>query len=213
MTSYVEHPDVAKRSQDEIDKWISENELTLTGTDIPRPIFEFKESTFPGMNDNFTNIVQEINPFVLRGNCGPAIRQLPEAHADSIGLLVGGTRRSWCDFHRAHRLRKDAWIYATGYFSVFVTFDYNFANLPMLLSPHFKFLGMLSYYSGIIHTIKKAPRLQDEGPSVLVLLPTRELAQQVEEVSRDYCKAMKLNIACLYGGASKTTQVPALRRG
>lgn len=51
------------------------------------------------------------------------------------------------------------------------------------------------------------------GPVVLVMLPTRELAQQVEEVAREYCKAMNLKLACLFGGSPKPPQARALREG
>lgn len=66
---------------------------------------------------------------------------------------------------------------------------------------------------GIIHTMKQAPRSQADGPIVLVMLPTRELAQQVEEVAKSYCKIMNLSLVCCFGGASKHPQANALRRG
>lgn len=66
---------------------------------------------------------------------------------------------------------------------------------------------------GIIHTTKQPPRGRGEGPSVLVLLPTRELAQQVQEVSREYCKAMGLSVTCLFGGAARGSQARDLERG
>lgn len=52
-----------------------------------------------------------------------------------------------------------------------------------------------------------------DGPSILILLPTRELAQQVEEVAKDYCKAMNLSLMCCFGGASKGPQAGDLKRG
>lgn len=45
------------------------------------------------------------------------------------------------------------------------------------------------------------------------MLPTRELAQQVQEVARVYSTAMGLSFTCLYGGASKGPQAGDLRRG
>jgi len=66
---------------------------------------------------------------------------------------------------------------------------------------------------GIIHTLKQAARAHGEGPSVLVMLPTRELAQQVEEVARIYCNAMGLKQVCIFGGASKGPQRSSLQRG
>ena len=66
---------------------------------------------------------------------------------------------------------------------------------------------------GILHTLKQGRRPPGAGPSVLCMLPTRELAQQVLEVARDYCTAMGLTVTCLYGGAPKHAQASDLRRG
>ncbi|XXG70403.1 hypothetical protein AAC387_Pa06g3173 [Persea americana] len=50
-------------------------------------------------------------------------------------------------------------------------------------------------------------------PSVLVLLPTRELATQVHADFQLYGGALGLSSACLYGGASFHSQQIALKRG
>ncbi len=47
----------------------------------------------------------------------------------------------------------------------------------------------------------------------LVLVPTRELAAQVEESVRTYGRHMKLRAAVIYGGVGFNPQVEALRRG
>uniref|UniRef100_A0A0M3JMN2 Putative dead box ATP-dependent RNA helicase (inferred by orthology to a S. mansoni protein) n=1 Tax=Anisakis simplex TaxID=6269 RepID=A0A0M3JMN2_ANISI len=65
----------------------------------------------------------------------------------------------------------------------------------------------------IVHTAGQPPRTHREGPSVLVLLPTRELAQQVQEVAKDYCRAMGQSLTCLFGGAPKGNQARDLERG
>jgi superfamily II DNA/RNA helicase len=65
----------------------------------------------------------------------------------------------------------------------------------------------------IVHTLSQPKRRPGEGPSVLVLLPTRELAIQVEEVAREYCNSMRLELTCCYGGAPKTNQANDLRKG
>jgi len=51
------------------------------------------------------------------------------------------------------------------------------------------------------------------GPSVLILVPTRELAMQVAEAVHRYGKPLGLNALAVYGGASMELQVRALRRG
>ncbi|HNM55858.1 MAG TPA: DEAD/DEAH box helicase, partial [Thauera aminoaromatica] len=51
------------------------------------------------------------------------------------------------------------------------------------------------------------------GPRVLVLTPTRELAQQVEKAVQTYGKALRwLNTACLVGGAPMFAQIKQLQR-
>jgi len=66
---------------------------------------------------------------------------------------------------------------------------------------------------GILHIIKQQKRAPREGPIVCVMLPTRELAQQVEEVTKDYARAMGLGLTCLFGGVSKGPQARDLQRG
>ncbi|KAF7633844.1 hypothetical protein Mgra_00006702 [Meloidogyne graminicola] len=65
----------------------------------------------------------------------------------------------------------------------------------------------------IVHTINQIPRHPNEGPIALVIVPTRELAVQVEEVAREYCQMMGLKINCCYGGAARHGQASELRRG
>lgn len=65
----------------------------------------------------------------------------------------------------------------------------------------------------IMHAINQTPRRHGEGPSVLVLLPTRELALQVQDVASEFCEIMNLTTTCCYGGASKITQGNILQKG
>lgn len=46
-----------------------------------------------------------------------------------------------------------------------------------------------------------------DGPIVLVLAPTRELAQQIQEVATNFGKTSKIRNTCLFGGAPKGPQV------
>lgn len=64
-----------------------------------------------------------------------------------------------------------------------------------------------------MHIMSQPRRQYGEGPSILVMLPTRELAQQVAEVAQEYAVAMGLSFACLYGGEPKRNQSNDLRRG
>jgi ATP-dependent RNA helicase DeaD len=56
-------------------------------------------------------------------------------------------------------------------------------------------------------------RASDGGPSVLILVPTRELAMQVAEAVHRYGKPLGLHALAVYGGASMEMQIRALKRG
>jgi ATP-dependent RNA helicase DeaD len=51
------------------------------------------------------------------------------------------------------------------------------------------------------------------GPSVLVLVPTRELAMQVAEAMHKYGRALHRRVLAIYGGQAFDQQIRALRRG
>lgn len=65
----------------------------------------------------------------------------------------------------------------------------------------------------IVHVNHQPYLDHGDGPIVLVLVPTRELAQQVLEVSNEFGRASQLRSACVYGGAPKGPQLRDLERG
>ncbi|XP_002025535.2 ATP-dependent RNA helicase dbp2 [Drosophila persimilis] len=67
----------------------------------------------------------------------------------------------------------------------------------------------------IVHIGKQPPILRGEGPIALVLAPTRELAQQIQSVVRDYGHLCQPEIrhTCIFGGSSKVPQARDLERG
>ncbi|TKC47148.1 hypothetical protein EI555_009131, partial [Monodon monoceros] len=72
----------------------------------------------------------------------------------------------------------------------------------------------LSYLLPAIVHINHQPFLErGDGPICLVLAPTRELAQQVQQVAAEYCRACRLKSTCIYGGAPKGPQIRDLERG
>ena len=56
-------------------------------------------------------------------------------------------------------------------------------------------------------------RAEPKAPLALVLVPTRELAQQVTDALTPYATAVNLRLATVVGGLSITKQAAALRRG
>ncbi|MDH2388905.1 DEAD/DEAH box helicase [Streptomyces sp. HNM0663] len=66
-------------------------------------------------------------------------------------------------------------------------------------------LAMLARTAGL--------RARPKAPLALVLVPTRELAQQVSDALTPYATAVNLRLATVVGGLSITRQAGALRRG
>lgn len=47
---YYEHPDVARRTEKELERWKQEHDITTNGKNIPRCVYTFEEASFPGRN-------------------------------------------------------------------------------------------------------------------------------------------------------------------
>ncbi|XP_035258571.1 probable ATP-dependent RNA helicase DDX17 [Anguilla anguilla] len=72
----------------------------------------------------------------------------------------------------------------------------------------------LAYLLPAIVHINHQPYLErGDGPICLVLAPTRELAQQVQQVAFEYGKSSRIKSTCVYGGAPKGPQIRDLERG
>jgi superfamily II DNA/RNA helicase len=54
---------------------------------------------------------------------------------------------------------------------------------------------------------------RDDGPIALVLAPTRELAQQIQQVCTEFGRVMYIRNTCLFGGAAKRSQMLDLEEG
>ncbi|MDF2868287.1 MAG: helicase, partial [Gammaproteobacteria bacterium] len=56
------------------------------------------------------------------------------------------------------------------------------------------------------------PGQQQKKPRILVLSPTRELAQQIEKAARDYSRCIRMSSVSLVGGMPYPPQIRALSR-
>ncbi|KAH8860279.1 putative ATP-dependent RNA helicase DDX5 [Schistosoma japonicum] len=65
----------------------------------------------------------------------------------------------------------------------------------------------------VIHIMAQPRLLRNEGPICLVLVPTRELAQQVLSVAKEFADAASLRAICFYGGSAKGTQLREMQKG
>ncbi|XP_064630913.1 uncharacterized protein LOC135489471 isoform X1 [Lineus longissimus] len=72
----------------------------------------------------------------------------------------------------------------------------------------------LSFILPAIVHINHQPYLRpNDGPIALVLVPTRELAQQVQQVATEFGSTSRIKNVCVYGGAPKGPQIRSLERG
>lgn len=72
----------------------------------------------------------------------------------------------------------------------------------------------LAYTLPAIVHINAQERLRaGDGPIALVLAPTRELAQQIQIVARDFGSSTRVRSTCVFGGAPRGKQAGDLRRG
>ncbi|KAM9994166.1 hypothetical protein ACTFIZ_005480 [Dictyostelium cf. discoideum] len=159
---YLEHPDVSKFTQEEIEKFRASFQMTVKGRDVPPPIMQFNQAPFPGylMKEiigagfpNPTPIQSQAWPIALKGR-------------DIIGLAKTGSGKT----------------------------------LAFLLP-------------SIVHINAQPVLREDDGPIVLVLAPTRELALQIQEETNKFGGTSQISNTCVYGGASKHAQVAALKKG
>ncbi|GAM17790.1 hypothetical protein SAMD00019534_009650, partial [Acytostelium subglobosum LB1] len=65
----------------------------------------------------------------------------------------------------------------------------------------------------LLEIIKHPKRRYGATPLALVMAPTRELAQQIEEVCRTVVKGTAIRNLCVYGGLGKGSQMRTLRSG
>ncbi|CAI5446006.1 unnamed protein product [Caenorhabditis angaria] len=61
-------------------------------------------------------------------------------------------------------------------------------------------------WPAIVHIMDQPNLKENEGPIAVVVVPTRELAVQVYQEAKKFCKIYNINVICAYGGGSKWEQ-------
>lgn len=164
---YVEHPDTANLSEEEVEQYRTTKNITIKGNDVPKPITQFGELCLPGV---LSEILREENysePTPIQAQGWPVAL----SGRDLVGVSQTGSGKTL-----AYML--PAIVHATN------------AN-------------------------SKTRRTQSyniPSPKILVLGPTRELVQQILQVSKRFIEVSHLKGACAYGGASRIPQLRNLQR-
>jgi superfamily II DNA/RNA helicase len=65
----------------------------------------------------------------------------------------------------------------------------------------------------IVHINNQSRLARGDGPIALILAPTRELAQQIQQVANDFGASSQIKNTCIFGGAPKGPQARDLERG
>ncbi|CAI2347556.1 unnamed protein product [Caenorhabditis sp. 36 PRJEB53466] len=61
-------------------------------------------------------------------------------------------------------------------------------------------------WPAIVHIMDQPDLKEGEGPVAVIVVPTRELAIQVFQEAKRFCKVYNINVICAYGGGSKWEQ-------
>uniref|UniRef100_A0A8B9RFJ2 RNA helicase n=1 Tax=Astyanax mexicanus TaxID=7994 RepID=A0A8B9RFJ2_ASTMX len=172
---YKEHPDITRRSMQEVEQYRRAKEVTVKGRDCPKPVMKFNEATFP----IFKIFYMDLYHF-----------------ADYVMEVIN--KQAWSE---PTPIQAQGWPLAlSGKDMVGIAQTGSGKTLAYLLP-------------AIVH-INHQPFLEHgDGPICLVLAPTRELAQQVQQVAAEYGRASRLKSTCIYGGAPKGPQIRDLERG
>uniref|UniRef100_A0A8C3A7S7 RNA helicase n=1 Tax=Cyclopterus lumpus TaxID=8103 RepID=A0A8C3A7S7_CYCLU len=159
---YQQHPDVARRSPQDVEQYRRSKVITFKGRECPNPIAKFHEAAFPSYVMDVINKLNWSEPTPIQAQGWP----LALSGKDMVGIAQTGSGKT------------------------------------------------LSYLLPAIVHINHQPFLErGDGPICLVLAPTRELAQQVQQVAAEYGRASRLKTTCIYGGAPKGPQIRDLERG
>uniref|UniRef100_A0A9J8BEX7 RNA helicase n=1 Tax=Cyprinus carpio carpio TaxID=630221 RepID=A0A9J8BEX7_CYPCA len=159
---YQEHPEVSRRSAQDVEHYRRTKEITVKGRDCPKPIVKFHEANFPNYVMDVIAKQNWTDPTPIQAQGWPVAL----SGKDMVGIAQTGSGKT------------------------------------------------LSYLLPSIVHINHQPFLErGDGPICLVLAPTRELAQQVQQVAAEYGKASRLKSTCIYGGAPKGPQIRDLERG
>lgn len=159
---YTEHPAVAARSDADVMAFRKENDMTIEGKDIPKPITSFDEAGFPDYV--LSEVKQQGFPKPTAIQCQGWPMAL--SGRDMVGIAATGSGKT------------------------------------------------LSYCLPAIVHINAQPLLKPgDGPVVLILAPTRELAVQIQQECSKFGASSRIRNTCIYGGAPKGQQIRDLARG
>ncbi|XP_021762851.1 DEAD-box ATP-dependent RNA helicase 20-like [Chenopodium quinoa] len=159
---YIESPSVRAMSEQEVMVYRAKRDITVEGSDVPRPIRWFPEAGFPGYCLDVIAKLGFTEPTPIQSQGWPMALK----GRDLIGIAETGSGKT------------------------------------------------LAYLLPALVHVTAQPKLEyGDGPIVLVLAPTRELAVQIQEEALKFGSRANVRSTCIYGGAPKGPQIRDLKRG
>lgn len=153
---------VLARTQGETETFLSSNEITIKGNEVPTPSIEFEEGGFPDYVMNEIRKQGFTKPTAIQAQGMP----IALSGRDLVAVAQTGSGKT------------------------------------------------LAYVLPAVVHINNQPRLErGDGPIALVLAPTRELAQQIQQVASEFGSNTQVRNTCIFGGAPKGQQARDLERG
>jgi superfamily II DNA/RNA helicase len=145
-----------------VEQFLTTNQVTLKGRDVPRPIQYFEEAGFSDVVLSCVGKSGFSNPTSIQAVGWP----IALGGRDMVGIAQTGSGKT------------------------------------------------LAYILPAIVHINHQPRLErGDGPIALVLAPTRELAQQIQQVATEFGNPARIRNTCVFGGAPKGGQARDLEKG
>ncbi|KAF3783218.1 DEAD-box ATP-dependent RNA helicase 30 [Nymphaea thermarum] len=159
---YVECPSVQAMTDQDVALYRKKRDITVEGHDIPKPVGQFHEASFPDYCLQAIAKCGFVEPTPIQAQGWPMALK----GRDLVGIAETGSGKT------------------------------------------------LAYLLPALVHVKAQPRLMHgEGPIVLVLAPTRELAVQIQEEAVKFGSHSNVRSTCIYGGAPKGPQIRDLQRG
>jgi ATP-dependent RNA helicase DDX5/DBP2 len=159
---YKEDPMVAARSMSEVEEFRRDQQITVAGRNVPKPVTSFDEAGFPNYVMNEVKAQGFENPTAIQAQGWP----MALSGRDVVGIAETGSGKT------------------------------------------------LAYCLPAIVHINAQPLLAPgDGPIVLILAPTRELAVQIQQEFGKFGKSSRIRNTCVYGGVPKGPQIRDLQRG
>ena len=159
---YKEDDKVAARSPAEVDAFRKEKQITIQGSNVPRPVHTFDEAGFPSYVMSEVKAQGFAAPTPIQSQGWP----MSLSGRDVVGIAETGSGK---------------------------TLTY---TLP-----------------AIVHINAQPLLAPGDGPIVLILAPTRELAVQIQEEASKFGKSSRIRNTCVYGGVPKGPQIRDLAKG